>query len=152
MSNQNGFNASGEIWGEAISSYTQGQAIDDGYLIDVTREAKRLGFVLPVVLTNDVWQRYVAIDETDAGRPISDSTTALRLSKILIAILEVAMRFRSGEIRFSVETYMMDAGDWLDNETLPNEATGRTRATHRTVELKALAQGRVITVLMPWED
>ena len=51
-----------EIFGEPISVYTRSQAINDGFLVDVsdTSEAKESGFIVPVALTRDVWDSYVA--------------------------------------------------------------------------------------------
>ncbi|MCF6252745.1 MAG: hypothetical protein L3J75_15980 [Methylococcaceae bacterium] len=51
-----------EIFGKPVSTYTRSQAIDDGFLVDVseTSEAKESGFIVPVALTCDVWDSYVA--------------------------------------------------------------------------------------------
>ena len=51
-----------EIFGKPISVYTRSQAIEDGFLVDVskTSEAKESGFVVPVALTREVWDNYVA--------------------------------------------------------------------------------------------
>ncbi|MBS0216538.1 MAG: hypothetical protein JSR50_12405, partial [Proteobacteria bacterium] len=36
---------------EIVSRYTRAQAIEDGALVDVTEQAKRCGFVVPVAMT-----------------------------------------------------------------------------------------------------
>jgi len=54
-----------------ISVYTRAQAIDDGFLVDVSdsSENKEIGFKFPVSLTRAVWDRYV---EVPAGVPCQD--------------------------------------------------------------------------------
>jgi hypothetical protein len=42
-----------ELFGEVIYAYTRAQAIEDGFLVDVTEDAKQAGFVSPVALTRD---------------------------------------------------------------------------------------------------
>lgn len=53
-------NALTEIFGEPISIYTRAQAIDDGFLVDVTEWASADkgfigGFKCPVAVTREVW-------------------------------------------------------------------------------------------------
>jgi hypothetical protein len=48
---------------EIISKYTRADAIDDGYLVDVTETAKEAGFLYPVAVTRTVWDGYVVPDE-----------------------------------------------------------------------------------------
>ena len=49
------------IWGEVIYAYSRKNAIDDGYLVDVTQTAKEAGILFPVVLTRTVWGTYVEV-------------------------------------------------------------------------------------------
>ncbi|RJQ22223.1 MAG: hypothetical protein C4560_02565 [Nitrospiraceae bacterium] len=53
------------IWKDAeiISQYTRANAMEDGYLIDVTETAKEAGFLYPVAVTRAVWADYVVPDE-----------------------------------------------------------------------------------------
>jgi hypothetical protein len=44
-----------------IYSYSRGEAIEDGVLVDVTQTAREAGFRIPVALTRAVWERYVAV-------------------------------------------------------------------------------------------
>ena len=46
-----------DIWTDAdiLYSYTRSQAIEDGYLIDVTHTAREARFRLPVAVTSDLW-------------------------------------------------------------------------------------------------
>jgi len=59
-----------ELFGEPISIYTRQQAIDDGFLVDVshTSEAKESGFLVPVCLTSAVWESYVEWPEDVSGQ------------------------------------------------------------------------------------
>ena len=42
-----------------IARYTRAQAIEDGVLIDVSKMAKEAGFVIPVAVTDAVWNEYI---------------------------------------------------------------------------------------------
>lgn len=56
---------------EVISSYSRAQAIEDGFLVDVseTCEARELGFKFPIALTRCVYDKYV---EVPPGAPFQD--------------------------------------------------------------------------------
>ena len=47
------------VQGEVISSYTREQAIEDGYLIDITNHelTKEAGFKVPLAITRDLWHK-----------------------------------------------------------------------------------------------
>jgi len=62
-----------ELWGEefeVISEYSRAQAIEDGFLVDVTETAKEAGFKIPVALTRAVWNKYVEVPEGVTGQDI----------------------------------------------------------------------------------
>ena len=44
---------------ELIHSYTRAQAIDDGYLVDVSTAAREANFKIPVAVTRTVWDGYI---------------------------------------------------------------------------------------------
>ena len=46
-----------------ISAYSRAQAIEDGFLVDVSDTAREAGFSIPVALTRTVWNRLVALPE-----------------------------------------------------------------------------------------
>ncbi|MDE0172411.1 MAG: hypothetical protein OYH76_11740 [Defluviicoccus sp.] len=54
-------------FGPPISTYTRAQAIEDGYLVDVSETAREAGFKVPVALTRAVWDRLVALPEGYLG-------------------------------------------------------------------------------------
>lgn len=51
---------------ELISVYTRAQAIEDGFLIDVSSKAREAGFRLPVAMTAAAWEDCVAWPEGSA--------------------------------------------------------------------------------------
>ena len=59
-----------KFFGEPVSVYTRQQAIDDGFLVDVsdTSEAIECGFRVPVCLTSTVWESFVAWPEDVGGQ------------------------------------------------------------------------------------
>ena len=54
-----------EVFGEVIDRYTRAQALEDGYLVDVSKseEAAEAGFRCPVAVSRAVWDRYVQVPE-----------------------------------------------------------------------------------------
>ncbi|MDE3263320.1 MAG: hypothetical protein OYL41_15215 [Acidobacteriota bacterium] len=54
-------------FGPPISTYTRAQAIEDGFLVDVSETAREAGFKVPVALTRAVWDRLVALPEGYLG-------------------------------------------------------------------------------------
>lgn len=57
-----------EIFGEPVYSYSRAQALDDGYLIDVTETAREAGFRFPVALTRAAWEDCVSWNDEDTTR------------------------------------------------------------------------------------
>lgn len=53
---------------DVISRYTRAQALDDGMLCDVTREAREAGFRWPVAITSNVYERCVRVPEGMEGQ------------------------------------------------------------------------------------
>ena len=51
-----------------IHSYTRAEAIEDGFLVDVSETAKEAGFRYPVALTRTVYDRYVEVPEGVEGQ------------------------------------------------------------------------------------
>jgi hypothetical protein len=51
-----------ELFGPVISRYTRAQAIEDGFLVDVSEMAREAGIRFPVALTRAVWDEYVTPD------------------------------------------------------------------------------------------
>lgn len=51
-----------------IHSYTRAEAIEDGFLVDVSDTAKEAGFLYPVALTATVYRDYVEVPEGVEGQ------------------------------------------------------------------------------------
>ncbi len=66
---------------DIIYSYTRAQAIEDGVLIDVSALAQEAGFKIPVAITSNLYQQWIACDipgQDETGR-LWDLLTILRL-------------------------------------------------------------------------
>ena len=59
--------ANAPAFGPVISTYTRAQAIEDGFLVDVSDTAREAGFTIPVAVTRTVWTRLVAVPEGYRG-------------------------------------------------------------------------------------
>jgi hypothetical protein len=68
MFNQEATMNGNEFFGEAISTYSRAQALEDGVLIDVTEIAAEAGFRFPVAITSDAWADCVAWSNEDSER------------------------------------------------------------------------------------
>ena len=57
------------IWdgAEVIHTYTRGEALEDGALIDVTKTAQEAGFCIPVAVTAALWADINAIPASKRG-------------------------------------------------------------------------------------
>ena len=81
-------------FGEPIHAYTRAQALADGVLVDVTRQASpaemRGGFTVPVAVTAAVWAAIEAIPDSLVG--IADARG--RLHDVLWMARVAAQRFR----------------------------------------------------------
>lgn len=75
MSNQT--TSAEEFFGNTISNYTRKQAIEDGYLIDVSETAKEAGFRWPVAMTRSAWVDCVEWTEHDAQQTSQDESGRL---------------------------------------------------------------------------
>lgn len=87
-----------DFFGPAISVYSRKQAIDDGFLIDVSETARETGFVFPVALTAGAWGECVEVPKGVKGQD-----EAGRLW-VVLDLLREAIRDSSGgrEIRFQL--------------------------------------------------
>lgn len=75
--------ARAEIFGDVIYSYSRAQALEDGYLVDVTETAHEAGFRCPVALTRAAWEDCVAWSEADTDRKHWPQDQAGRLWDVL---------------------------------------------------------------------
>jgi len=120
-----------DVFGPVISSYSRAQAIDDGFLVDVSEPARECGFTYPVALTRPAWERAVALKRNYKG--VQDE--AGRLWDVLW-MLYVAIKRRR------------EQGD---------ELLYRVKISGRFVTLKSVCgpgddAEPVITIMLPDED
>lgn len=119
---------------EYISVYTRAQAIDDGFLIDVSSVAKEAGITFPVALTSAVYGEYVEVPEGVKAQDVQG-----RLWDILWMLRVAIKKSDDGSL------IMYDLMIRNDNRQ-PKKVT-----------LKALCHGGdegepVITIMLPKED
>jgi hypothetical protein len=125
---------SNKPFGDVISRYTRAQAIEDGFLIDVTKAAREAGISFPTALTATVWECCVTVPEKaswqdDNGR-LWDLLTMLRYA--------IISSTGGRQVAFSVA---------VQNDT----------RRPRRIDLKAICGSGddgepVITIMMPDED
>jgi hypothetical protein len=53
---------------DLISAYTRAEAIEDGVLIDVSKDAREAGWKYPVAMTLAAWEDFVAWSDADTQR------------------------------------------------------------------------------------
>ena len=83
-----------------ISVYTRAQAIDDGFLVDVSdsSEYKELRFRFPIALTRAVWDRYVEVSQGVWGQDLHG-----RLWDVLFMLRQAIRSSRTGDyLRFQL--------------------------------------------------
>jgi len=127
------------IFGEVISTYTREQAIEDGFLIDVSEVAREAGIRFPVAITRTAWADCVEWAEADSKRQTYQDEAG-RLWDVLW-MAKLAARRGGSEIHFQL--YRIPRG-------------GRGQRPRLTT-LKAICgpgdQGEpVITIMLPGED
>ena len=64
-----------EIFGDVIYSYTREQALEDGFLVDVSETASEAGFTIPVAMTRAAWTDLV--EWNDNNRAFQDEAGRL---------------------------------------------------------------------------
>ena len=122
------------IFGEVISQYTRAQAIEDGFLIDVSEKAREAGLTIPTAVTAAVWEQCVTVPEE-----ASCQDEIGRLWDILTVLRFTIIRSKGGqEVAFTV-------------------AVQNGPGKPQPVRLKALCgpgdSGEpVITIMLPHED
>ena len=99
-----------ELFGELIHSYTRGQAIEDGVLIDVSETARQAGFAWPVAMTAAAWEDCVAWTEEDSRRQIYQDETGRLWDVVWMASRAVKATGRVGEQARLFQLYRVPRG------------------------------------------
>lgn len=129
-----------EVFGDPIHVYTRRQALDDGYLVDVTTTAQEAGFRFQVAMTQAAWADCVAWSEEDSQRQVYQDEAGRLWDVLWMASL--AARRGTGE-RLAFQLYRVPRG-------------GRGIRPRLVTLHLAIGPGDegepVITILMPNED
>lgn len=130
-----------EIFGDPIHIYTRAQAIEDGFLVDVTDTAKEAGFRVPVALTRTAWADCVEWSEKDTQRQIYQDQAG-RLWDVLWMAISAARRNTQRE-SFQFQLYRIPRGG----------RSMRPRLTRLACKIGPGDSGEpVITIMLPGED
>ena len=81
---------------EVISVYTRAQAIEDGELVDLSKQATRIGFRFPVAATAGVW------GELEAAAKRADTSAAHQAFMLLLKLYQTIRDSRGDSDRFEV--------------------------------------------------
>jgi len=134
-------NATTELFGETIYSYTRAQALEDGVLIDVTEMAAEAGFRWPVAVTHAAWQECVEWSDDDSRRQTYQDEPGRLWDVLWMAF--VAIRSANGGTEINFQLYRLPRGG------------RRTKARLTTLKLVSGpgdAGEPVITIMLPQED
>ena len=130
-----------EIFGDPIHIYTREQALEDGYLVDVSETAGEAGFKAPVALTRAAWADCVDWSEKDTQRQTYQDQAG-RLWDVLWMAINAARRNTQRE-SFMFQLYRVPRGG----------RSLRPRLTKLVCRIGAGDNGEaVITVMLPGED
>ncbi|WKZ86293.1 hypothetical protein N5B55_04905 [Ralstonia pickettii] len=129
---------------QPIYRYTRAQAIADGVLIDVTAEAKNLGFVFPVAITEAAYGAAVLWTAEDMARkPGQGQSTTGRLHDVLFMLHHAII---TAQVTDTLMFYVL---------VIPRDQSHQTDPVR--MKLKAVVgpgdngEG-VITIMLPDED
>ena len=132
-----------ELFGELIHSYTRGQAIEDGVLIDVSETARQAGFAWPVAMTAAAWEDCVAWTEEDSRRQIYQDETGRLWDVVWMASRAVKAAARAGEQASLFQLFRVPRG---------GRGVRPRLATLKVMVGPGDGSEPVITILLPHED
>ncbi len=126
---------------EIIHTYSRQQAIEDGFLVDVTKIAKEAGFKYPVALTHAAYEACVAWNDADSERKGLPQDESGRLWDVLYMAMFSARR--------------SDTSEFVYNLFCVPKAGSKT--TPQRTQLKAVCSSGdtldpVVTIMLPNED
>ncbi len=117
-----------------IHAYTRAQALADGFLVDVTAQARQTGFVWPVAVTRTVWSMIEAIPVAHACEDLAG-----RLHDVLWMAFLAIRRAPSG-------------GSELLYQLILHTATAPDEVTLKLVTGPGDDGEPVVTIMLPDED
>ena len=119
-----------------IYSYSRAQAIEDGVLVDVTKQAKATGFKLPTVVTDNLYHHYIEPPEGLAGE--GQSVTGRLHDLLTLALFAAKRAVNSDRVNFKV-SFLMAPGHSETVEVIAHIGPGDTAAP-------------VLTIMLPEDD
>ena len=119
-----------------IYSYSRAQAIEDGVLVDVTKQAKATGFTLPTVVTDNLYHHYI---EPPAGLAGEGQSVTGRLHDLLTLALFAAKRAGNSDRVYFKVSFLMSPGRLETVEDIAHIGPGDTPEP-------------VLTILLPEDD
>jgi hypothetical protein len=129
-----------DLFGDVIIDYySRAQALEDGFLIDVSEMAREAGFRCPVALTQEAWGDCVAWDEENGP----DQDEEGRLWDVLFLASLTARKLNARRHRASFELLRV-----------PNtKGALQPKLTKLVVSREGGDAGEpVITIMKPWES
>lgn len=133
--------ATNGVFGDVIFTYSRAQAIEDGVLIDITTNANKAGFKIPVAVTDTVWNKYIVWTDKD-----TQQQTIQHLNGRLWDVLSM--------LRFAITKAQNTACVFYKLNVVPRD--GKSNKA-KLAQLKAVIGAgdngeTVITIMLPNED
>ena len=126
---------------EIISAYSRQQAIEDGFLVDVSKTAAEAGFRLHTVLTRAAWEQCVAWSEEDNKRQVYQDESGRLWDVLWMAYFAACRNGSASELLYEFRCVPRD---------------GRGRLPQRKILKLHIGPGDagepVITIMLPNED
>lgn len=127
------------IFGPVIHSYTRAQAIEDGYLVDVSAVAKEAGFSVEVAISREAYSQFVQWTPEDSQRQVHQDESG-RLWDVL-TMARNAARIEGSDVIY---------------ELLSIRRGGRSQKPRRAQLRMVISAGEtsapVITIMLPNES
>lgn len=114
------------IFGPVIHSYTRAQAIEDGYLVDVSAVAKEAGFSVEVAISREAYSQFVQWTPEDSQRQVHQDESGRLWDVLTMArLLSIRRGGRSQKPRRAQLRMVISAGETsapVITIMLPNES------------------------------
>ncbi|MEB2158947.1 DUF6573 family protein [Xanthomonas perforans] len=129
---------------DVVSCYSRAQALSDGFLVDVTEAARRIGFRAPLAITEGVWRDCVAWDTHTSRVMKTYQDEAARLAALLQAAMS-AVRDAMRRDDNSPQTFAF-------NRVAPSGTVRSASRTTAIIELHGGDNGEMVWTIMASED
>lgn len=107
-----------EMYGNYVSEYSRERAIEDGFIIDVTEQAKKNKFYVPVALTQQAFHDCVYVLKTDEKKlQTSEDKRVTRLLQVLRFTLRSCNNSKKSSVNFTFTYQTVRNGDVITQST-----------------------------------